>query len=99
MVPDLITYAVLIGACDKSNLADEVVEIFDVIQLQGLELDAITRNVLISACEKSGQPMRAFSVLKMMRDLVPDLIAYSALISACSRASWLHQACNVFQAL
>ena len=60
-------------------------EVFQIMQRQGVVQDTFTYSALISACEKGKQPGRVLEFFETMQwqGVVRSTIAYSALISAC----------------
>ena len=56
---------------------------FDAMQWQSLELNAVTYGALISACEKGNQPNVALKIVQSMQrqGTTPNVVTYSALIS------------------
>ena len=61
----------------------------------------ITYNTFIGTCEKGKQLEQALGMFKelLQQDVVPGTVAYSALISACTRNEWPRQALELFQAM
>ena len=80
----LIMKNIVISACEKGKQPERALEIFDMMQQQGIVPNVITYNALISAFEKGKQPERALEIFDQMQQqgIVPDIITYNALISA-----------------
>merc|ERR1719373_357991 len=90
--PDVITYSTLISVCEKCRQPDKAMELFNKMQKEdGLSPNTITCNALISACDKGGKPEEAWRVFQDMRRWgpTPDVVTYSALISAFCKAATL----------
>ena len=52
MVPEVITYSVVISACEKGKQPEWALEVFQAMQRQGMVPNVITYSAVISACEK-----------------------------------------------
>ena len=50
MVPGVITYSLLIGACEKGKQLERGLELFEAMQRQGMLPNVVTYNALISTC-------------------------------------------------
>ena len=59
MVPDVITHNALISACEKGEQPERALEVFVLLEQQGLVPDFITYDALISTCKKGKWPKRA----------------------------------------
>ncbi|CAK0795996.1 unnamed protein product [Prorocentrum cordatum] len=85
--PDVISYCAGISACEKGEQWQRALVLLS--EMGEVELEpTIIYNVGISACEKGLQWQRAWALLSEMwkTKLVPDVISYSAGISACERS-------------
>ena len=68
--PEVVTYSVLINACEKGKRAERTSHLFHKRPQQGLQPSVITHSTLISACRKC---------MMTERGLQPDGITYRAL--------------------
>ena len=59
MVPNVMTWSLLLGTCGKGKQPEQALELFEAMQRQGVVHDVVTYSALISVCEKGKQPERA----------------------------------------
>ena len=62
-------------------------QLFDDMQLQGLQPNVITYSAVVSACGKCRMPLRALQLFDEMQQqgFEPNLITYIAVSSACGK--------------
>lgn len=87
IMPNVVTYSVLISACEKGRQADNALQLFGLMHRDGLVPDVIIYSALISACEKGAKWQHALHLLGQVREsrLSPNVITYSAAVSACEK--------------
>ena len=59
LLPDVITYSVLIRACEKATLPQRALQLLEAMLHHGFLPNVITYSALIGACETGKQPQRA----------------------------------------
>ena len=71
------------STCEKGRQPEQVPDLLEAMQRQGLVLNVITCNSLISSCETGKQPERALELLEAMQrqGVVPDVITCNSLSS------------------
>ena len=77
----MITYSAVICACVKCGRPERAFQLFDEMQRQGLEPNAIAYTAVINAGEPS---LQIFDVMQQ-QGTQANWIAYSAVVSACRK--------------
>lgn len=74
LIPNLIIYNSLVSACEKGELPELAMKVFQAMQQQGMVLNEITCSSLVSAFQKAEQPERTLEVFQVMHreHVLPD---------------------------
>ncbi|TFJ80571.1 hypothetical protein NSK_007998 [Nannochloropsis salina CCMP1776] len=90
LLPDLITYNTLISACAKGHRPRDAQRLVKELEGEGGRIvpSLVTYNSLLAALAQAGQWKEAMRVLQTLqrKNLRPDVITYTSLIQACSKA-------------
>jgi len=88
--PNAVTYGAAIAACGKSGDATRALSLLQEMKGRGISPGVVGFGATISACFHGDAWERALLVLEQMQrehpPVLPDLICYSAAISACAKA-------------
>ncbi|XP_022142686.1 pentatricopeptide repeat-containing protein At4g33170 [Momordica charantia] len=89
--------AMLLGLAQHGN-ADEALNLFKIMQSNGIEPDKVTFIGVLSACSHSGlfsEAYKYFDAMLKIYGIVPDIEHYSCLVDAFGRAGRIQEAENV----
>eukprot|EP00435_Cladocopium_sp_Y103_P055504 s762_g18.t1 len=97
LLPNVVACSAAISSCGGKWQTS--MWLFECMQLQIVEQDAITYNAVISSCEKSKKADLALSLFDEMprRQIRPTEITYNALISACDKCSYFRQGVDLLK--
>ena len=95
VIPDVITYAATISACEKSEQRQHTRSLLTEMGGVPVTPDRLTYSAALSACEKSEQWQQACCPLAEMGsvEVIPDVITYTATISACEKSEQWQARC------
>jgi len=81
--PDVVFYAAVIGACEKSRMPERGLRLFQEMLDEGVSLDITVCNCAIRCCEQLGDAGKAAEVFKKMNEqqVSPDVDTFATLIS------------------
>lgn len=84
LVPDCVSWSILIDAYGKANDLSGALQTFRKMQETGVRPDSITYTTVIKACVKNKCPEKAFLILETMKKnrLQPNLVTYNTLLRA-----------------
>ena len=104
--PDVISYSATISACEKGGEWRRALELFNEMRRRRPEIEpnSFIYNAMISACEKArggAEWQCAIELLDEMteRGIEPDVISYSAAISACEKGGEWQRALELLDAI
>ncbi|KAK4269819.1 hypothetical protein QN277_022928 [Acacia crassicarpa] len=99
--PDVVSYALLIGAYGKARREDEALAVFEEMLDAGVRPTQKAYNILLDAFSISGMVEQARTVFKSMRRdrYSPDLCSYTTMLSAYINASDMEGAEKFFRRL
>ena len=98
MTPDVITFSAAISACEKGGQWQRALALLDEMRAARVTPDVITFSAAISACARASQPdqaMRLWSEVRTSSSLVPDIVAFNAILDAV--VCWPHKACELWK--
>ncbi|KAF3787123.1 Pentatricopeptide repeat-containing protein [Nymphaea thermarum] len=98
VLPDIVTYNILInGLCKHKNI-DGAFKLFNELQIKGYQPDAITYNTLIDGLQRVNRDDDAFSVFEQMvkYGCTPGLEVYNAVMGCLCRKGKVAQACTLW---
>ena len=88
--PDDVAYRLTISACARGGLLTEAIELLHQMEKDtGSPPDVVAYSAAMEGCAKLGEYVQAFDLLREMKKkgVAPNVITYSAAISACATAS------------
>ncbi|CAN6464795.1 unnamed protein product [Victoria cruziana] len=98
VLPDIVTYNILInGLCKHENI-DGAFKLFNELQIKGFRPDAITYNTLIDGLQRVNRDDDAFSLFEQMvkHGCTPGLEVYNAVMGCLCRKGKVAQACTLW---
>ncbi|XP_058078679.1 pentatricopeptide repeat-containing protein At5g04780, mitochondrial-like [Magnolia sinica] len=95
---DVVTWTALVSAYADAGLLEEAAEVFQSMQLSGVDPDLISWNTLISGFAQNGESEKALHLLEEMRDrgLKPGVNSWNGIISGCVQNGFFEDALDLF---
>ncbi|CAJ1393494.1 unnamed protein product [Effrenium voratum] len=99
LLPDTITFAAALSACQKCLRWEPALELLKEMRRRGVQEGLMTYNAAMSALCQNWK--LATSLLRQLQEslLVPDVVSFSAVASACDRAGRWESAVRLFEEL
>lgn len=88
---DQTIYSALLDACGRAKQLDRAFVVFEEMKRNGVWPNMITFSVLIDTCANVREPERAFELFAEIKHWgfpKANVIVYTSLIDACSKAGW-----------
>lgn len=94
-----VIYSTLIKGFAITREAHRAIEVFNLMQAEGVEPNLVTLNTLIDACARAGSLEKAAAILETAtaRGLEPDRITFSTLVKGFCIAGQVEQAITVME--
>lgn len=101
ILPDHVTYTILIDYCCKNEMMKVADELFQTMQGRKLIPTIVTYTSLIQGYHRIGEKLKVFSLFEEMvaRGIKPDEVVYSSMVDALYREGNLHKAFSLWNEL
>ncbi|XP_062017055.1 pentatricopeptide repeat-containing protein At2g27610 [Rosa rugosa] len=99
---DLVSWNSMISGYAQHGQGNKVLEIFEEMRRQNLEIDGITFILIISACTHAGlidEGKRFFNIMVQDYNIDPTMEHYSCMVDLYSRAGKLEKAMNLINSM
>lgn len=96
---DIVTWNAMIAGYAQHGHAQEAIDLFEKMKMQGLKPDAITYLAVLSSCRHAGLVREGQVYFNSMHEhgLDPELDHYSCIVDLLGRAGLLMEACDFIQ--
>eukprot|EP01041_Mallomonas_annulata_P006425 gene6425-12989_t len=91
--PNTITYTTLVSAYSREGLSEDIIELYDIMNSDGIQSNQAIFRCVLSSCEKLALWQLALQTLKNMQltEISPGVLEYNSAIIACYKASKVHE--------